>query len=59
MKIKALWGFVGEKGRVRTGDVLDVSNEYGHALIGKGLAKEDSGTEKPKATKQAAPKENK
>lgn len=59
MKIKALWGFVGDKGHVRTGDVLEVSNEYGHALIGKGLAVEVRGNEGPKATKQIAPKENK
>lgn len=59
MKVKALWGFIGEKGHIRTGDVIEVSAEYGHTLIGKGLAQEVIETDKPKATKQAAPKENK
>lgn len=75
MKIKALWGFVGDTGHVHRGDVVEVSKEYGHSLIGKGLAKEvtgksDAGGKKadegaqqgktePKATKPAAPTETK
>lgn len=68
MKIKALWGFVGDKGHVRQGDEIEVSKEYGHTLIGKGLAKEvtestsESKPESKKApaeSKQATPKEDK
>ena len=59
MKIKALWGFVGQKGHVRSGEVIEVTNEYGHTLIGKGLAEEVRGTEKPAENKQAASKESK
>ena len=59
MEIKALWGFVGEKGQVRAGEKITVSAEDGHALIGKGIAVEVIADEKPKNTKQAAPKENK
>lgn len=65
MKIKALWGFHGdasklkaETSRVVRGQEFDVSDEYGHALIGQGLAEEVKAAE-PKTTKQAAPKENK
>ena len=64
MKIKALWGFVGDTGHVRRGEVVEVSKEYGHSLIGKGLAEEASGGKSeekpaPKATKPAAPAETK
>lgn len=46
MKIKTLWGFIGnaeklgaESSRVPAGKVFDdVEDEYGHTLIGKGLA---------------------
>jgi len=73
MKIKALWGFVGDTGAVRRGEVIEVSKEYGHALIGKGLAEElaggkqgnvkktdeGSGKTEPKTTKPATPAETK
>lgn len=68
MKIKALWGFVGDakklraqSGRVRAGEEFDVSDEeYAHGLIGKGLAVAvDGKAAQAKSTKQAAPKENK
>jgi hypothetical protein len=72
MKIKAVWGFVGnaallgaESSSVKAGQVFDkVDDEYGHTLIGKGLAEEvdGEGQTKPSAPKQskaAAPKENK
>lgn len=73
MKIKALWGWVGAKGAVRSGDVIDVDEEYGHQMIGKGLAvefksePEQEAETKPEAAKkaeaatnkQAAPKETK
>ncbi|WP_288659534.1 MULTISPECIES: hypothetical protein [Pseudomonas] len=65
MKIKALWGFEGdaeklktESSRIRAGQELEVTKEYGHLLIGKGLAVEVEEAA-PKATKQATPKENK
>lgn len=61
MKVKALWGFVGQDGRVLKGQELEVSNEYGHSLIGRGLAQEVKTKAEPKAdaTKQTGPKENK
>lgn len=64
MKVKALWGFVGAQGKIRAGDVIEVDDEYGHALLGKGLVEEFSEVEedsaKPKVTKPApAPKETK
>ncbi len=67
MKIKALWGFQGdaeklgaETAAVRKGQEFEkVDKEYGHALIGKGLAEEVKEKAEPKSTKQAAPKENK
>lgn len=59
MKIKALWGFLGQNGMVRRGQEIEVSQEYGHALIGKGLATEVVEKPEPRTTKQAAPKENK
>lgn len=65
MKIKALWGFEGdatklksESSRIRAGQELETTQEYGHQLIGKGLAVEVEEAA-PKATKQASPKENK
>jgi len=72
MKIKAVWGFVGnaallgaESSLVKAGQVFDeVDDEYGHTLIGKGLAEEVDGegqtkASAPKQSKAAAPKENK
>jgi len=60
MKIKALWGFIGEKGHVRRGEEIEVSQEYGHNLIGKGLAQEVAkGKTTPNANKPAAPTETK
>lgn len=72
MKIKALWGFVGnatllgtESTSVKAGQVFgEVDDEYAHVLIGKGLAQEvdDDGKPKvsaPKQSKSAAPKETK
>ncbi|MEX2903727.1 hypothetical protein AB3967_20675 [Pseudomonas rhodesiae] len=66
MKIKVLWGFEGDpekvkvqNGRVSAGQVLELEDEeYGHQLIGKGLAALEDGTA-PKSNKQAKPNENK
>lgn len=50
MKIKILWGFHGDAellkngtGKAKAGEVYSVTAEYGHALVGKGLAKEVTG----------------
>ncbi|MBK3444114.1 DUF7302 family protein [Pseudomonas lactis] len=72
MKIKAVWGFVGnaallgaESTSVKAGQEFeDVDDEYGHTLIGKGLVVELEADGKPKVakpkdTKAASPKENK
>jgi len=68
MQIKALWGFKGDpaatktvEGRVRAGDVIDVAEEYGHTLIGKGLAEavDGSGRKSAKGSKPATPEEKK
>lgn len=66
MKIRALWGFVGDKaelkndsGAARAGQEFEVGEEYGHALIGKGLAADASSTVEPKSKKPVAPKETK
>lgn len=72
MKIKALWGFVGnaallgaESASVKAGQEFDeVDDEYAHTLIGKGLAVELEAdgkpkTAKPKDNKSAKPNENK
>lgn len=72
MKIKALWGFVGDakqlggdSAKVKAGQVFDgVNDEYAHTLIGKGLAVELGADDKPKLTKPkegkpTAPKETK
>lgn len=67
MKIKALWGFIGDakklgadSPKVKAGMTFDeVDDEYGHLLIGKGLVEEFDGKAKPKETKPAAPKEAK
>lgn len=59
MKVQAIWGFVGDTGQVKRGEEIEVTSEYGHTLIGKGLAKEVRAKEEPKTNKQAAPKENK
>jgi hypothetical protein len=66
MKIKALWGFVGnaallgegvESAKVTRGQVFeDADDEYAHTLIGKQLAVEVGGDGKPKILK---PKESK
>ncbi|POF88214.1 hypothetical protein [Pseudomonas putida] len=66
MKIKVLWGFEGDPekvkttgGRVSAGQVLDLDDEeYGHQLIGKGLASLEDGAA-PKNNKQSKPNENK
>ena len=66
MEIKVLWGFEGDpekvkvqNGRVSAGQVLDLEDEeYGHQLIGKGLAALEDGTA-PKANKQSKPSETK
>ncbi|WP_412481643.1 hypothetical protein [Pseudomonas asiatica] len=72
MKIKILWGFVGNgallggtSNKVKAGETFDeADDEYAHALIGKGLAEEVDSDGKakavrPKETKPAAPKESK
>jgi len=67
MQIRALWGFKGDpvktstaEGRVRAGDVIDVDEEYGHTLIGKGLAEAaDAGPRKSGKAKPATPDEKK
>lgn len=72
MKIKVLWGFVGNAlllgsatTAVKAGQVFDdVEDEYAHALIGKGLAVELDAKGKPRVAKPeenktAAPKEDK
>lgn len=74
MKIKALWGFVGnvallgegvESSKVTRGQVFeDADDEYAHTLIGKQLAVEvgsdgKSKILKPKETKPATPAEKK
>lgn len=61
MKVKVIWGFVDQAAHHRAGDVLEVSQQAGHDLIGRGLAVElvDEAQEIPKPTKPAAPKETK
>lgn len=72
MKIKTLWGFVGnglllgaDSNKVKAGVVFEeADDEYAHTLIGKGLAVEVDASGKPrvvkpKETKPAAPKEAK
>jgi len=72
MKIKILWGFVGngallgaDSNKVKAGATFDdADDEYAHTLIGKGLAVEVDANgkprvTKPKETKPAAPKEDK
>ncbi|BBI43972.1 hypothetical protein [Pseudomonas syringae] len=66
MKVRALWGFKGIQaelknatGQARAGEEFDVSDEYGHTLVGKGLAAEVDGKTAPKTNKQAKPEENK
>lgn len=72
MKIRALWGFVGnaallktDSSKVKRGQVFDdADDEYSHTLIGKGLAVELDANDKPrvakpKETKPASPKEDK
>ncbi|MCV4290984.1 hypothetical protein OH708_24005 [Pseudomonas capsici] len=72
MKIKILWGFVGnskllgsESDKVKAGAIFeDADDEYAHTLIGKGLAVEVGANGKPrmpsaKESKPAAPKEDK
>lgn len=66
MKLKVLWGFEGDpdkvkvnNGRVSAGEIIDLDDEeYGHRLIGKGLAALDDGAA-PKANKQSKPIETK
>ncbi len=72
MKIKALWGFVGNADLLKTnspkvtrGQVFeDADEEYGYTLVGKGLVEELGADGKPKVarpkeSKPAAPKETK
>lgn len=72
MKIKILWGFVGNglllganSNKIKAGVTFDkADDEYAHTLIGKGLAVEVDASGKPrlvnpKETKPAAPKEDK
>ncbi|PYD92643.1 hypothetical protein DNF23_10920 [Pseudomonas syringae pv. pisi] len=72
MKIKAVWGFVGnaallgtDSTSVKAGESFDeVDDEYAHVLIGKGLVVEVDADgkpkiQKPKDSKPAAPKETK
>lgn len=64
MKIKALWGFIGNatllsanSARVVSGQVFDnADDEYAHTLVGKGLVEEVDEDSKPKGRKAAAPK---
>ncbi len=65
MKIKVEWGFRGDAPKlnadsadVKAGDVFDgVDPEYGHALIGKGLAVQVHEGAAPQETKPAQPSE--
>ena len=72
MKIKAIWGFVGngallghDSNKVKAGAVFEeADDEYAHTLIGKNLAVElDANGKprlyKPKESKPAAPREDK
>lgn len=72
MKIKILWGFVGngalldaETNKIKAGETFEeADDEYAHTLIGKGLAEEvdadgNAKATKPKQSKPAAPKETK
>lgn len=72
MKIKILWGFVGNgallgasSNKIKAGESFDdADDEYAHTLVGKGLAVEVDANgkprvAKPKETKPAAPKEDK
>ncbi|QGA51073.1 hypothetical protein [Pseudomonas brassicacearum] len=72
MKVKALWGFVGnaellgaDSPKASRGQEFDIADEeYAHALVGKGLVVELDGngkpkTAKPKDSKPAVPKEAK
>ena len=72
MKIKTLWGFVGNgallggtSNKIKAGETFDeADDEYAHTLIGKGLAVEVDANgkprlAKPKETKPAAAKEDK
>ena len=66
MKVKVLWGFEGDpdkvkvnNGRVSAGEIIELDDEeYGHRLIGKGLAALDDGAA-PKANKQSKTNETK
>ncbi|ARA79625.1 hypothetical protein ACDH60_10230 [Pseudomonas ficuserectae] len=66
MKVRALWGFVGDadllkadSAKVKRGEVFDhVNDEYAHVLIGKGLAVEVGGSA-PKENKQVSATEKK
>jgi len=72
MKIKILWGFVGNGGllgassnKIKAGESFDdADDEYAYTLIGKGLAVEVDANgkprvAKPKETKPTVPKEDK
>lgn len=72
MKIKILWGFVGNgallgasANKIKAGEIFDeADDEYAYTLIGKGLAVEVDANgkprvAKPKETKPAGPKDDK
>ncbi|MBX7275480.1 hypothetical protein K2E96_26795 [Pseudomonas sp. ERGC3:05] len=72
MKVKTLWGFVGnglllgaDSNKVKAGVVFDeADDEYAHTLVGKGLVVELDANGKPrvtnpKETKPSSPSENK
>ncbi|WP_442109164.1 hypothetical protein [Pseudomonas sp. NUPR-001] len=72
MKIKILWGFVGngallgaDSNKIKAGATFEeADDEYAHTLIGKGLAVEIDANgkprlAKPKEAKPVAPKEAK
>lgn len=72
MKIKILWGFVGNgallgatSNKIKANEIFEeADDEYAYTLIGKGLAVEvdangKARAPKPKETKPAAPKEDK
>ena len=64
MKIKAKWGFIGnalllgaQSSKVTAGQTFDnVDEEYGHTLVGKGLAEQASDEAKPRTSRQTAPR---
>jgi hypothetical protein len=53
MKVKVLWGFVGDTGEVLAGSVIDINDQKANKLIATGLVEVYS------ETKEAKPAENK